>query len=113
MTMLTKIEKAELVAKAMNEGLNNYGDRCDRIAYALWKHYDAQEDETHIYTASDLAFEFDERPNTFVDEDFMYENMTADEIAYEEYRCGKHSYEDYCAVCDEEECEPLPKIKEA
>ncbi len=38
------------------------------------------------------------------------EDRTADELAYEEYLQGKITYEDYCAVCDIEECEPEPPL---
>lgn len=38
------------------------------------------------------------------------EDKTADELAYEEYLQGKITYEDYCAVCDIEECEPEPPL---
>lgn len=35
-------------------------------------------------------------------------NKTADELAYERYKSGKYTYEDYCNVCMIEDCEPLP-----
>ena len=38
------------------------------------------------------------------------EDKTADELAYEEYLQGIMTYEDYCAVCDIEECEPEPPL---
>jgi hypothetical protein len=38
-------------------------------------------------------------------------DMTADELAYERYKAGEYSYEDYCDVCSIEECEPLKPIK--
>lgn len=36
-------------------------------------------------------------------------DKTADEIAYERYKTGLDTYEDYLAVCTVEECEPLPR----
>lgn len=36
-------------------------------------------------------------------------NKTADEIAYERYKNGEYTYEDYCDVCLQEDCEPIPE----
>jgi hypothetical protein len=48
--------------------------------------------------------------------DYVLENllndsdeMTEDEIAYAQYELGKIDYEDYLAVCEIEECEPLQR----
>ena len=40
------------------------------------------------------------------------EDKTADELAYERYKNGEYTYDDYLTVCDQEGCEPLPKVKE-
>lgn len=37
-------------------------------------------------------------------------DLTADELAYERYKRGEYSYEDYVFVCEQEETEPLPRI---
>lgn len=37
-------------------------------------------------------------------------DKTADELAYIRYKRGEYSYEDYVAVCEQEECEPQPRI---
>ncbi len=34
---------------------------------------------------------------------------TADELAYDRYKSGEYTYEDYLAVCEIEECEPKEK----
>ena len=36
--------------------------------------------------------------------------LTADEIAYEEYKKGNYTYSEYVAVCQQEEVEPQPRI---
>lgn len=41
------------------------------------------------------------------------EDLTADEIAYKKYQDGEYTYQDYVDVCTQEECEPLPEIKES
>jgi len=35
--------------------------------------------------------------------------QTADELAYERYKNGEYTYDDYLAVCEQEECEPTKK----
>ena len=39
------------------------------------------------------------------------EDKTADELAYERYKNGEYTYDEYVTVCDTEGCEPLPEIK--
>lgn len=39
-------------------------------------------------------------------------DKTADELAYERYKKGEYTYQDYVDVCELEECEPLPKLNE-
>lgn len=39
-------------------------------------------------------------------------DKTADELAYERYKRGEYTYQDYVDVCNQEECEPLPKLNE-
>lgn len=39
------------------------------------------------------------------------EDKTADELAYERYKNGEYTYDEYVTVCKQEECEPLPEIK--
>ena len=41
------------------------------------------------------------------------EDKTADELAYERYKNGEYTYDEYVTVCKQEECEPLPELKEA
>ena len=39
-------------------------------------------------------------------------DLTEDEVAYIRYLDGSYTYEDYAQVCDQEECEPLPRKEE-
>lgn len=58
--------------------------------------------------------------NSLIDDLFDYtylfdrndDDMTEDEKVYERYKLGIDTYEDYLRVCEFEECEPLPEIKE-
>lgn len=36
-------------------------------------------------------------------------NKTADELAYERYKNGEYTYEDYLDVCEQEDCVPIGK----
>ncbi len=37
-------------------------------------------------------------------------DLTADEIAYQEYLKGEYTYEEYLSVCEIEETEPLKSL---
>lgn len=39
-------------------------------------------------------------------------DYTADELAYERYKQGEYTYEDYCDVCKNEEVEPRIEVRE-
>lgn len=59
MTNLTKIDKALIVAQAIEDGAYDYFDKCERVAYAMWRYEDAQTGTTLLVSASELASVYD------------------------------------------------------
>lgn len=69
MKKLNKIEKALIVAQALDDGIDDYFDRCKRVAYALWDYYNAQTEKTERLTATELARAYDENPEDFEEDE--------------------------------------------
>lgn len=64
----------------------------------------------HIYNKYSTLSQFNESKKL---KESKEEDLTADEIAYKKYQDGEYTYQDYVDVCTQEECEPLPEIKES
>lgn len=66
--------------------------------------------EQDVFNERLLDNMFEYNSDTLFDVDC--EDLTEDEIVYKRYELGIDTYEDYLRVCEIEECEPLPEIKE-
>ena len=86
---------------------NELIDIIKELAFTIEEHMedDAQEEKF----ASDLLENIFSYTYVFDRND---DDCTQDEIAYSRYELGIDTYEDYLAVCEVEECNPLLPIRE-
>ena len=54
---LTTEQKADFIAELLNTGWNDYFDNCKKLKDGRYEYYNAESEETTLYTAAELVEE--------------------------------------------------------